>query len=64
MDALLKQRLLWAAIGFNFTIITYQVIFNSGHMFVPFTTPKLLIGVLIAAAAGGGGYFAAQMSQK
>ena len=64
MDDLLKQRLLWAAIGFNFTMITYQVVFNSGMWFGQFSILKLLIGLLIAAAAGGGGYLAAQMTQK
>ena len=63
MDELLKQRLLWAAVAFNFTIITYQVVFN-GMWFGQFSWIKLLIGVAVAAVAGGGGYFAAQMTQK
>lgn len=63
MDELLKQRLIWAALGFNFTLIGYQLFFN-GMWLGQFSVLKLIIGVVIAAVVAGGGYFAAQLTQK
>lgn len=63
MDELLKQRLIWAALGFNFTLILFQLIFN-GMVWGQFSVLKTFIGVAVAAVAGGAGYFAAQMTQK
>jgi hypothetical protein len=61
MDESQKQRVMYAIIAFNLTIITYQVIFNMGESF---TWLKLLGGIVLAAVIGAGAYFGGQFMQK
>ena len=64
MNEQLKQRLIMAALGFNLTIIGYQVVFNSGFFGFQFTILKVILGLAIAAVVGAGAFFAAGMGQK
>jgi hypothetical protein len=48
----------FAIIAFNLTIITYQLIFNSGLFGFTFSVLKLLLGLVLAGGVAAGAYFA------
>ena len=61
MDDLQKDRLKWAIIAFNLTVLIFQVVFNMG---VDFTWGKLGLAVVLGAVVGGGTYGAMQFLQR
>ena len=64
MDDLQKQRFMAALIGFNLTIIVFQIGFNSGLFGAAFSMVRLIIGIVIALVVGSGCFFVAKMMQR
>lgn len=64
MDEKLKSQLMWAALGFNITIVLFQFLFNWGERGADFTFVKLILGLLLSGAVGAGCFFAAKMTQR
>ena len=61
MNEQLKQRVMTAVVGFNLTIIAYQLGFNWGE---DFSWTKLLLGLVIAVVVGGVVYVGMQFMQR
>ena len=53
MDENLKAKLIPPLIGFNMTVILYQLIFNSGLFGSTFSVLNFLLGVLLGLVIGG-----------
>ena len=49
MDDVTRQKLMFSLVGFNITVVLYQLIFNSD----PFSYARLGIGMAISAVVGG-----------
>ena len=61
MDEIQKQRVLVAALAFNFTAMAYQLMFNSG---LRFSYGKLGLAIVLGAVAGGIAYVVTMLTQK
>ena len=53
MDDDLKAKLMPSFIGFNITVILYQILFNSGLFGTSFSFLNFMLGVLLGLVVGG-----------
>ena len=64
MDEKIKQRVMMAVVGFNLTIIIYQIGFNSSFFGNQFSATRLFGGIVLALIVAGICFMVVKLTQR